>query len=969
MARTRLAAIAFACLAFLFPALLAAAGEVPVTGQVLDAGGKGLPKAVVSLLSVGEVRQLESAGKLEKGAAVMAASGAEGRFRLLAPGPGPWRLAVSAPGFVPVQLDLPFVVAPREIAPFRLGRSATLAVKVLSREGAPLAGVRLAARPVERERFRFGAPIPGTRNAVTGADGTALFERGTDERLEVAAQPPASPAVVKTAEEGAVRLELRAEAGCPRTLAVRDRQGKPVAGARVAGPTFALGETDAAGAFAVFAPCKSILALAVGTAEGASAVVRLAPEPSPAAAAAPVAVALAPPLVLSGRVLAEGTRQPLAGAVVWDNAELARFARSDAKGGYRLVLPAFALPGGNRWLRAVQPDYLEASGTVTAATAGEAAGPTLVLRPIAAVAGKVVDLEGRPVAGAEVRAEEAATVGPMGVRRFELGRQPPLALSDEQGAFRLQLQPGRSYTLRATHARFAPARVPLAGQLAPLATRTGVRIVLGNGAAAFGKVVDRDSRPVAGAEVQLTAAAAETPGLPRSPLPGMSAESYAAAADAQGRFVFDHLPAGRFDLRAKADGYAPLTVRGLTLAEAREPQDLGAVVLSPGAVLEGTVVDAKGRPLAGTTVSAERSQATGGMIVRRIGNQRREASDNETRADAEGRFALRGLAPGEAVDVTARLRGFVTATQSRVEVPREQPLRLVLQLAAQVSGRVVDEVGDPVVGADVSVKETGGGILAMFGQQATTDAEGRFTAEDLAPGKRMVTAEAAGFLESEPRFVELANGKTVDGLELVLKRGSTIEGTVLLPGGVPAAGAQVAIKEDGGANSPGVIVRRFGGTGNATADGDGRYRLEGVAEGPRSIAAQLAGYRQAVRDLDVQRGVNRLDLQLGEGYAISGRVLDTAGKPVADATVLISTNNYFPEGQETSRADGSFRFAGLEGGATRSPRARPAIRAARRRCRSSTPRSTGSRSPSSPAVARSPARCWGSSSARSRTCS
>jgi protocatechuate 3,4-dioxygenase beta subunit len=103
-------------------------------------------------------------------------------------------------------------------------------------------------------------------------------------------------------------------------------------------------------------------------------------------------------------------------------------------------------------------------------------------------------------------------------------------------------------------------------------------------------------------------------------------------------------------------------------------------------------------------------------------------------------------------------------------------------------------------------------------------------------------------------------------------------------------------------------------TGSVRTDGDGRFRMDGVPLGPQAISADQDGYQRAQRELTIQPGINHLDLRLGEGASVSGRVVDAGGRPVAGAAIALLTAGPGIAREEMSDAAGAFRFAGLENG-------------------------------------------------------
>jgi hypothetical protein len=83
-----------------------------------------------------------------------------------------------------------------------------------------------------------------------------------------------------------------------------------------------------------------------------------------------------------------------------------------------------------------------------------------------------------------------------------------------------------------------------------------------------------------------------------------------------------------------------------------------------------------------------------------------------------------------------------------------------------------------------------------------------------------------------------------------------------------------------------------------------------VRIGPQTVVADDERHASAIREINVQPGNNRVDLRLGEGAALGGRVVDGAGNPVAGATIALG----LPARAEISDGGGAFRFTGLESG-------------------------------------------------------
>jgi protocatechuate 3,4-dioxygenase beta subunit len=892
-----------ALLAFLLLSLAAPALAAPISvgGRVLDGDGRPVKGAAVRLVArvgAAERGKLELQGKTEPDAAATAASDADGGFRVSAPDAGMWRLVVEARGFVPRQYDLIPLVEDTEVPAVRLARDEGAEVRVVDAGGKPLAGVRVRAFPDRDDEarrrpggFRFlrndpWEPVP-VRLAVTGADGKATLPRGAEEVVVASATAPglvgipgAKPS--KPQSKG----ELRLVAGCERAVVVLDHQGRPVAEAVIRNGGWALAVTDEAGRGAAAASCKEKTTWAVEARDGRQTTVDLAPSPS--GAAEPVRVKLgAPAASLSGRVLAADSRAPLPGALVWSMPHPSVFVRADATGGYTMPAP----PPGRTLLQAAAAGYLSAAREFVSGP-----GPVFALAPTALVGGTVVDGAGKGVTGAELRIPSTAL-------REGLVFEEPWTRSGPGGSFRVSVPAGTALEIHASHDRHAPARLAVAA-IEPRAARTGLKVVLGSGLAVFGRVVDTRERPVAGATVSLRPV--RTGDGPQRPfeifLPNAAEDGFQGRSDAQGRFTIERLTAGRYDLEAKAAGFAPVTVPGITV-EGTARFDAGTVILPEGVTLEGVVVDPQDRPIEGAWVSIMTA------------TMRRGGSEEGVESGADGRFSVTGLRPGTFM-LSASREGYVRNRMTGVKVPSEEPVRVVLEPGVKLSGRVVDEAGRAVAEARVMVFEEGRGPGRMMPGRltgsASSDAEGHFTVENQKPGQMTVKAQARGFITAESS-VEVPPGRDVEGVRLVMRTGATIVGRITGPDGSPLAGAEVQVVDTSKADT-----FDFMGPMSAVSDGEGNYRLEGITEGPRSVAATHDGYERAVKDLQVRAGENRLDLRLGRGQEVGGRVVDRNGQPVADARVTLFTADPFEftsAGRDVaSGADGSFVFTGVRSG-------------------------------------------------------
>src|SRR5947207_4492562 len=123
---------------------------------------------------------------------------------------------------------------------------------------------------------------------------------------------------------------------------------------------------------------------------------------------------------------------------------------------------------------------------------------------------------------------------------------------------------------------------------------------------------------------------------------------------------------------------------------------------------------------------------------------------------------------------------------------------------ARVFGRVVEEGTNlPLAGATVTVipqgRPAGTSFQPVPPPQATTDNDGRYAFDSLAPGRYRIGAYKEGFA-SQPspdpsafRTFDVAAGETRRGVNISLQQDGTIAGQILDPiSGEPLAGSMVA---------------------------------------------------------------------------------------------------------------------------------------------------------------------------------
>ncbi len=883
--------------------------EIAVTGVV-----SGPARALIELVPLADPHRqggLALRGELGPEREASATVGDDGAFRIVAPRAAMWRLRVSAPGHVGMEYPLVPLTDEVELPAVELPRDAGLEVRALDPAGSPVSGARFLVRPYRPLDAATGwRPQwqPAPQLAVTGPAGRATLpaRSGDSMHVEVLAVGFLPAAVTGVRQP---RLDVRLRPAVPRRFRVRGPGRRPLPGAVawLDGMDLPAGASDAEGWLSLDLPQDRRARLRLLDAGGASLETTFEPPAAGAPPKAPPVFDLAAPVTLAGRVIGLPARRPLAGAIVWTHRDFASAVRTDATGGFRLAL----LPGSRAPLRAAAGGYFEETVEMPPAALAGPPGPVLALSPQSFLVGSVVDPAGSPLAAVEVRARYD-TAG-MRLVSPALRRSVTLTRTGAAGRFRVGgLAPGVTYVVRFAKPGFAP-RILHATAGGAGAAPEPLAVVLTPGATATGLVQDLEDQAVAGAVVELHPSArgttAERIRALRDPDPALGAR---AVSGADGRFVLRDLPAGRFDLAAAAPGFAAARVPGVTIPEGRERVEIGIVILEPEQVVTGRVQERGGRPVEGAAVRIAPADPLEAALA---AGSDAAAAEAEATTDAAGWFHLRSRRRGERLDLSVERHGYATAALAGITVPLDQPLVVTLAPASRVAGRVVDGDARALAGIPIdAVAERAvfvdGGLLNTGRVFSTVSgADGGFVFEAIEPGRVKLTASPAGWQEAT---LDLAvpEGGHLEGVELVLLQAASVAGQVLGPDGSPAVGAEIGRHEPA---PPGVTVRLRAPL--ARTDGDGRYRIEGLAPAPLALEATHPASGRAVADLAAEPGENRLDFQLAGGRALAGHVVDSAAAPVAGAAVRLRSGAAswtFP--QVLTGSDGGFRFEGLEPG-------------------------------------------------------
>ncbi len=875
-------------------------------GLVRDAAGEAVAGARVELRpTLGNFHRLRllAAGPPGPGPVLHQRTDAAGRYSLRVPAPGFWEVRIAVDGYVPVESYSTPVVAPLTLAPVTLVPDLGVEIQVRTDDGESAAGVAIHGRASDPLAWKARAGEGWTsapRVARSDAAGRLRLPRAMSEVLEITAVTVTGWRVATSRAQASAQLVLPPN-GVGRRVRVVDESGATVAGVGIAAgnPAWSVGTSDKSGhALLTVSPTAALelqLFLADGTRWQAYLPPRDGDDPT---VVEPDRVVFPRRPGLAGRVVTKADGRPLRLALVWPRHDPGTFVLTDSQGGYELPLPAYERFS----VMALASGFVRRSVRAQGGAEGGRRIPTLALESAFEVAGHIVDAAGEALAAVSLE-----------VFRDEGGAPVAWATSDAHGDFRLAGLAARSlHRAVARKDGFSTLVVPLAKP----ADEAPLRLVLQRSRGAFGRVVDGDEQPISGAEVS-----ASVFGAPR----GGTREPVTARTDELGRFELASLPGPRIDLEASFPGYPTLRIRGIEVppepesvppepeAEATEgtlpapepdPADLGTLVLVAGTELAGRVTDPEGKAVAEVEIRVVKTQearaAAPGTALRRA----TVAAVSDTR----GKFRITGLEPDNKLLLEARHPHHLPTLMRDVAPPLEEALHIVLDPAASVRGDVISVAGEPIVGARVALSAASPevGEVVPRGRQGeasrsvVTDEQGGFSIAGVVPGELLISADADGYQPSTPEALAVRPRETVDGLQLILKRGAVVEGLIVDEEDEAVVGADVRLAAQRG-----------------VSDAEGRFRLVGVVPGLAPLRVEHPEFERWRREVYVELGENLMDVVLERGLEVAGRVVDERGEPVSGAQVAFERRNWRdPRRHETVSDDaGVFRVSGIIDGA------------------------------------------------------
>lgn len=528
------------------------------------------------------------------------------------------------------------------------------------------------------------------------------------------------------------------------------------------------------------------------------------------------------------------------------------------------------------------------SGGVSVGRTSKRGGPVTP----ASLSGRVTRAsDGAGIAGAVVSLAPAELMA-----MFFSSDSPTLVVvTDANGAWKAPIVPPGAYVVAATARGFLPgSKEKLV--VGSAEQKSGIDLVLtAGGTIVSGTVTDVGGGPIADARVTAT--------IDRDMPELWGRADLVTVTGADGRYELT-LAEGEYSIEAKHDDYT----------NDREHADvLGSPLtidftLVPGAIIRGQVVARdSGEPVPGAIVRAEADRG----------------GDATALADGDGNFTLRSLDAG-AIGLDAMGRGYASTTSTIVPVgigEQVDGVRILVDRAYSISGRVVRK-GKPDQGLPGVTLGAFSIAAKAFGLAIEPSADdGSFEIIGVRPAAYMLFAVGEGSVPDIGKNVEVVD-KDIEGVVVEMPAGVTVSGRVE----PPVAGARISIMLAGEIGLANMMEMAKSFLVRAETDATGAFTLKNVPIGAFTLNAnapdgQAGELPLVVAEVD-QSG---LVVKLESRASVSGRVVDTSGKPASgirvSSTRLDPTDkpqiSFGPRGGNagvTTAADGSFKLVGLEAG-------------------------------------------------------
>ncbi len=368
--------------------------------------------------------------------------------------------------------------------------------------------------------------------------------------------------------------------------------------------------------------------------------------------------------------------------------------------------------------------------------------------------------------------------------------------------------------------------------------------------------------------------------------------------DIHGRWHCNHVPTnfGRIYYRLVHPDYQETTyyteapensvLRKPSIPKADFAQQRAVMVMRPGIMVAGQVMNDAGRPLAGAKVTQDHFFAKRGANVLTDGN---------------GRFQFRNAVLGK-LTLTVAVAGHAPTNHTFTVQPANNELRYVLPAGRELRGRILDESGQPVSDARVYTGPSAHNT-ATIDWTGRSDSAGRFEWAEAPAYQESYIVRATGY-EWQTNLALVADG--TEQLVTLRRLGASLPSAMRFAGLVTDAQTgklldtfEVFTAQPrtyiGGSSRATNAPFEFGDLSLAATGSEGRYNF--LLTGPlRRFVTEVRaeGYLPArMTNAGGSGASHTLNFALRPAVPIRGVVRSPTGQPISDATVVLAAQRAF----------------------------------------------------------------------------
>lgn len=367
-----------------------------------------------------------------------------------------------------------------------------------------------------------------------------------------------------------------------------------------------------------------------------------------------------------------------------------------------------------------------------------------------------------------------------------------------------------------------------------------------------GKVVDEDGNPIFPATVYVI---------------GMGWRyREVTQTDEMGKYKVYGLPAGKYFVAVRADGYAISDERNVSLKDGSYIQNID-FVLSTGCVLMGFIKDSMGNPQGGVYISTLRDPRKLGTAF--------------TKSDKNGFYKLENLTSGVNYFVLWKDGSYIRrAGNVLIKEGVENRKDFVFDGTSSIVGSVIakgyDFIKNPVSVLLFKIKNK----RFVNSSVSICDENGDFKFNYLEPGKYQLRISrcSSEYIKGADKTVILDEGEQRD-ISLKLLKGGILKIKLVDTNGNPISKVSVFMRTSSGKVGFKSLIK--------PSDNKGNITFSGMAEGKWTLEIKDKDFEPVRKVINISYGDEReMTITLKKGITIHGVVVDKRGNPIPGARII-----------------------------------------------------------------------------------